>query len=97
MRERLVSFRRCNGAWAVAVSATAACALQGCSRSPSFNVLGSYFPGWIFCIAVSVLVTALLRLLLKRMRWEEKLPLLPLFYFTLALLIACMIWLICFE
>ena len=72
-------------------------ALTGCSRSPSFNVLGSYFPGWIACMVVSILVTAFVRFVLNRLQWEQQVPALPLFYFAIALLIACLIWLIAFE
>ena len=72
-------------------------ALTGCARSPSFNVLGSYFPGWIACIVASILMTALIRFVLNRLQWERNLPALPLFYFSLALLIACTVWLIAFE
>lgn len=69
----------------------------GCARSPSFNVLGSYFPGWIVCVVVSILVTALIRFVLNRLQWEGKVPALPLFYFSVAVLIACTMWLIAFE
>ncbi len=31
--------------------------VTGCSRSPSVNVLGAYFPDWLFCIAAGVLFT----------------------------------------
>jgi len=62
--------------------------LTGCGRSPSFNVLGSYFPGWIACMAASILLTALVRLVLNRLQWEQQVPALPLFYFGIALLIA---------
>jgi hypothetical protein len=72
-------------------------ALTGCARSPSFNVLGSYFPGWIACMVASILVTALVRFVLNRLQWEQQVPALPLFYFAIALLIACLIWLIAFE
>src|SRR3984885_12798877 len=72
-------------------------ALTGCGRSPSFNVLGSYFPGWIACMVASILVTALIRFALNRLQWEQRVPPLPLFYFSMALLIACLIWLIVFE
>jgi YtcA family len=68
-----------------------------CARSPSFNVLGSYFPGWIVCIVASILVTALVRFLVNRLQWERKVPALPLFYFSVAVLVACSIWLIAFE
>ena len=72
-------------------------ALTGCAHSPSFNVLGSYFPGWIACMVASILLTALVRFVLNRLQWEQQVPALPLFYFAMALLIACLIWLITFE
>jgi hypothetical protein len=72
-------------------------ALAGCARSPSFNVLGSYFPGWLACMAAGILLTALVRFVLNRLQWEQRVPALPLFYFAVALLIACLIWLIAFE
>ena len=71
--------------------------LAGCGHSPSFNVLGSYFPGWIGCIVVSVLLTSVLRVILNRLGWERRLPVLPVFYFSVALLIACTFWLVTFE
>jgi FtsH-binding integral membrane protein len=79
------------------LASTLVFALTGCARSPSFNVLGSYFPGWIVCMVGSILVTALIRFVLNRLQWEQKVPALPLFYFSVALLIACSIWLITFE
>lgn len=80
-----------------ALASTLIFALTGCARSPSFNVLGSYFPGWIVCIVASIVATALVRFVLNRLQWEQKVPALPLFYFSIALLIACLIWLIAFE
>lgn len=69
----------------------------GCMRAPSFNVLGSYFPGWIACLVLSVVITAVLRWIANRTGLEQRLPMLPLFYLSLALLIACLLWLIAFE
>jgi hypothetical protein len=80
-----------------ALASTLVFALTGCARSPSFNVLGSYFPGWIACVVASILATALVRFVLNRLQWEQKVPALPAFYFSIALLIACAIWLIAFE
>jgi len=79
------------------VTAILAFALTGCGHSPSFNVLGSYFPGWIACIVASILLTALVRFALNRLQWEQRVPALPLFYLAIALIIACLIWLIAFE
>jgi FtsH-binding integral membrane protein len=82
---------------AAALAATLVFALTGCARSPSFNVLGSYFPGWIACMVAGILATAFLRFVLNRLQWEQQVPALPLFYFSIALLIACLIWLIAFD
>ncbi|HEX3685084.1 MAG TPA: YtcA family lipoprotein [Bryobacteraceae bacterium] len=82
---------------AAALASTLVFALTGCARSPSFDVLGSYFPGWIVCMVGGILVTALVRFVLNRLQWEQKVPALPLFYFSVALLIACLMWLIAFE
>ncbi|MGY2491496.1 YtcA family lipoprotein [Cupriavidus sp. CP313] len=40
--------------------------LHGCSRSPSTNVLGAYYPDWLFCIVGAVVAAVLIRLLLLR-------------------------------
>jgi hypothetical protein len=83
--------------FSVGLASSLVFALSGCARAPSFNVLGSYFPGWIACIVASILLTAVIRFVLNRLQWERHLPALPLFYFSIALLIACAIWLITFE
>ena len=71
--------------------------LVGCRRSPSFNVLGSFFPGWIACIAAGVLIAGFLRWLITRVGFSQYVPLQPLFYFSLGVLIACTLWLIMFA
>ena len=40
---------------AIAVS-LAAIWLAGCARAPSFDILGSFFPAWLLCLAVGVLL-----------------------------------------
>ncbi len=79
------------------VSAVAVVWLAGCDRSPSFNVLGSYFPGWIACSIAAILTTALLRWGIDRVGLERQIPMLPLFYVCLTLLTACTLWLIAFD
>ncbi len=72
-------------------------ALVGCARSPAFNVLGSYFPGWIACIALGIACAVGIRLILNRKQWEGRIAALPLFYLSIALGIACLFWLVAFE
>ena len=49
-------------------------------------------------MVASILLTALVRFVLNSAAsQEQRVPILPLFYFAIALLIACLIWLIAFE
>ena len=40
--------------------------LIGCGRAPSFDVLGSFFPAWLVCLVIAILLTVLSRELLHR-------------------------------
>jgi len=39
--------------------------LTGCGRAPAFDVLGSFFPAWLVCFAVAILLAVLCRALLE--------------------------------
>lgn len=41
--------------------------LAGCERAPTFDVVGSVFPAWLFCLATSILLTVLARWLFQRL------------------------------
>jgi hypothetical protein len=49
-----------------AVLVPALLVMTGCQRSPTFDILGSFFPAWIFCFVAAVLLTAASRVLLSR-------------------------------
>jgi len=68
--------------------------LPGCSRAPSVDVLGSFFPAWLVCFIVAIVLTALARLALLRLRVKATLPLLV--YPSLAALFTFLLWLIFF-
>lgn len=70
---------------------------MGCRRAPSFNVLGSYFPGWIVCTIVGILIMVGVRTLLYQLRIEQQMRFLPLVYMSLTILFSCVLWLIFFE
>jgi len=40
--------------------------IAGCERAPSFNIVGSFFPAWLLCLVVAVLLTVVSRTLLNR-------------------------------
>jgi YtcA family len=39
--------------------------LTGCERAPAFDILGSFFPAWLVCFAVAILLAVLCRALLQ--------------------------------
>jgi hypothetical protein len=75
--------------------ALAAIWLDGCARAPSFDVLGSFFPAWLVCIAVGVLLSFAARWLLLRLGIELAVPVLT--YPSLTALFACALWLTFFQ
>ena len=38
----------------------------GCGRAPSFDILGSFFPAWLVCLDLAIVLTAVSRVLLNR-------------------------------
>jgi len=68
--------------------------LSSCSRAPSIEILGSFFPAWLVCFIVAIVLTALARLALLRLRVKAALPLLV--YPSLAALFTFLLWLLFF-
>ena len=68
--------------------------LPGCSRAPSVEVLGSFFPAWLVCFIVAIVLTALARLLVMRLRLKVALPMLA--YPGLAAFFTFALWLVFF-
>jgi len=48
------------------ICAPALLLMTGCGRAPSFDILGSFFPAWLVCLVVAILLTAVSRSLLSR-------------------------------
>ena len=70
---------------------------SGCSRAPSVEIVGSFFPIWMICIAAGVIVAFIARVLLLRYRIENQLQPLWLFYPCTVTLCACLLWLILYR
>jgi hypothetical protein len=70
----------------------------GCSRVPSFNILGSFFPAWIVCGIIGILLAVAVRLFFLRIKLEDKLLLpLVLVYPCLTAFFTFTIWLLFFS
>ena len=75
--------------------AFAAFVLAGCGRAPSFDILGSFFPAWLVCLAAGLLLTVVFRWLLLRIQIVIAAPVLT--YPSLTALITLALWLAFFR
>jgi hypothetical protein len=80
-----------------AASSVVTLMIAGCSRAPSFNLLGSFFPAWILCGVVGILLTVAARLFFLRIKLEQQLKPLILVYPCLALFFTFTLWLLFFS
>jgi hypothetical protein len=69
--------------------------LTGCGRAPSFDILGSFFPAWLACLALGLLLTVIARWLLLRLNIVLALPILT--YPSLTGVFTFALWLIFFQ
>jgi hypothetical protein len=75
--------------------ALAAFILTSCGRAPSFDVLGSFFPAWLACLALGLLLTVAVRWLVLRLHVLIALPIVT--YPSLAALFTFALWLVFFR
>lgn len=73
----------------------AAIFLTGCGRAPSFDVLGSFFPAWLLCLGLGVVLTAGARWLWLRLHIVIAFPVLT--YPSLTALFSFALWLALFR
>ena len=73
----------------------AALLLASCGRAPSFDVLGSFFPAWLVCVASGLLLTVISRWLLLRLHVVIAVPILT--YPSLTALFTFTLWLAFFR
>ncbi len=70
--------------------------MSGCSAAPSQDILGSFFPAWMLCVAVGVLAAVLCRRLLAAVGLSDHLLVPPLTYLALAVAVTLLTWLVWF-
>ena len=69
--------------------------LASCSRAPSFEILGSFFPAWLVCFVVAIPLTVFARWLLLRLQIPIVFPVL--IYPSLTALFTLALWLAFFH
>jgi hypothetical protein len=75
----------------------AAALLTGCSRAPSFSILGSFFPAWLVCIIAGMLLSVVTYRVLVRFNLDKEIIWSIVVYPSIALFFACVLWLIFFS
>jgi hypothetical protein len=71
--------------------------LAGCQHAPSIDVLGSFFPAWLLCLTLAILLSTGARFLLLAVHLEEALSPPIVMYPCLAALFTFGLWLIFFH
>ena len=70
---------------------------SGCSKAPSVEFIGTFFPVWMVCILAALAITGVIRTVLVRLGWEQRLGPLVVFYPSLMVAISCLLWLVSFS
>lgn len=71
--------------------------LCGCDRAPSFSILGSFFPAWLFCIVAGMLLASGGYWVFTRLQIEKDIRPGIVVYPCLAAFFAFTLWLIFFS
>jgi hypothetical protein len=71
--------------------------ISGCAYAPSINVLGAYFPDWLFCIVAGVALTVVIQMILTRLHLVHLLIPSALVYTKLVVFLAFAVWLMAFQ
>lgn len=69
----------------------------GCSHAPSVDILGSFFPAWMLCLSLGIVVAGLTRWQLVRTRQEKHITFPIFFYPGVVVAVACLLWLALFS
>jgi YtcA family len=69
----------------------------GCNHAPSIDIIGSFFPVWMLCLTLGIILTFVVRYLLVRKQLETEVGNLALFYPCVVVLFTCLLWLIFFR
>ena len=71
--------------------------LSGCTLAPSINVLGAYFPDWLFCIVAGVSLTVIVNVIQSKLNLERWLKPMALTYTALTTIFSLAVWLVFFQ
>ena len=82
------------------ISALATLLLSGCgtnAHSPTVEIVGSYFPAWIVCIVLGLVLTLIARQIFIGLKLDTHLHPIALVYLCLMIAFTLAIWLLIFQ
>jgi YtcA family len=71
--------------------------VQGCSRNPNVEVIGSYFPGWMISLFIGIGLTGVAHTVLRRLGMIDIAGHPALIYPAMLTLFTCLLWLVFFA
>ena len=83
--------------WSTLPVALLAIEIAGCRRSPTFNILGSFFPAWLICLFAGISFTVIANRIFARFALDKELLWPIVVYPCLALFFAGVLWLTFFS
>ncbi len=69
----------------------------GCSRAPSIDIAGSFLPSWMFCLLGGLGAAGLVHWQLLKRKLQAKVEPVVVFYPSVAVAVACLLWLVLFR
>ena len=83
--------------WSILPAALLTIEIAGCRRSPTFNILGSFFPSWLICLFAGISLTVIANRIFVRFALDKEILWPIIVYPCLAFLFAGVLWLIFFS
>ena len=71
--------------------------LAGCGHAPNIDIIGSFFPVWMLCLAIAVVLAFVVRHFLVRFKLDSEIGPVALFYPSVVILFTSLLWLIFFR
>jgi len=69
----------------------------GCSRAPSIDIAGSFLPSWMFCLLGGLGATGLVHWQVLQRKLQGRVQPVVVFYPSVAVAVACLLWLLFFR
>jgi len=71
--------------------------VEGCSRAPSIDIAGSFLPSWMFCLLGGLGAAGLVHWQLLQRKLQGRVEPAVVFYPSVAVAVACLLWLLFFR